>query len=402
MNCIAKLLERKSPTPGTRPSMAWSRATPRHDLMPAFIDSVSQALPEARTNNAPTVETPTARPRIWASVLWGSQLLAAFGVFITGGLAALGARKRALAKGSAMKNPKAMASYIHGRRVGIDMITMPFELETHYAKPDALYAEGVAGGPGGWVVPASEEDEETEMVWSSCYAEPGQADRNIALRNVPGLKDVEDRMNIVSNRVIDIDPHSNTTIRLESDLEARALAILKTLKGVVAVRAQYLVMIEVEGVLVPYWFDLCVDYDDDCRELIAVRNAENAAEQEALVELFRNQEMPEHAHFAYVWTEKELSKPAVYRAEEIVRARRVNNEANNRMVLQKLIDAGGRARVGHLLSGIPGVTFASAWDAMWSLIDRGLVIHDVRRPLETNLEHHSWLRATKEGFDAYA
>lgn len=294
-------------------------------------------------------------------------------------------------------NPKFITSVINARRVGIDMVAKKFEMKTHFAKPDSNYEEGEGENKdGGWVADASEHDEETDMQWDSCYAEPGQADRNIALRNVPGKTPVEDRKNIVSNRVIDVDPHSNTSLRLESGLEAMALAILKTLEGVVAVRAQYKVYIWVEGVSVPFWFDLCVDFDDGCRRLIAVRNEENSQEVEDLVELFRNQEMAKHAHFADVWTEKQISKPAVYRAEEIVRARRVNNEGNNRMVMQALIDAGGRARVGKVLADLPGVTFASAWDALWSLIDRGLVVHDVHRPHKTMLEHHSWIRVAKK------
>ncbi len=233
------------------------------------------------------------------------------------------------------------------------------------------------------------------MEWDSWYAEPGPADRNVALRNRPDLKPVEERGNIVSNRVIDLEPHSNTTVRLESGLEASLMAILKIQPGCVGVRAQYLVHILVEGVWSPFWFDLCADFDSGCRALYAVRNEENAAEVDTLVELFRNQELSQHAHFAYVVTEEEISKPAIYRAEEIVRARQANNKKNNRLVMQALLNAGGRARVANVLTRIPGLTFARGWDALWSLIDLGLVVHDHPRPEKTYLKRHSWIRATE-------
>lgn len=240
------------------------------------------------------------------------------------------------------------------------------------------------------------------MEWDSNYAEPGRADRNIALRNRPDLKPVEERMNIVSNRVIDHDPHSNTTVRLESGLEAGAMAILKATPGIVAIRAQYKVRIMIEGVWHDYWFDVCADFDTGCRVLYAVRDEEHVAEADAKVELFRNQELKEHAHYAVVLTEKEISKPAVYRAEEIVRARLVNNEGNNRLVMQALQKAGGRARVAHVLANIPEIKFSSAWDALWSLIDRGLVAHDHPRPEKTFLKRHSWIRLTEIAVDEAA
>ncbi len=234
------------------------------------------------------------------------------------------------------------------------------------------------------------------MTVVSRYAEPGRADRNIALRNRPDLKPVEERMNIVSNRVIDTDPNSNTTIRLESGLEAGLLTILKVEPGIVAVRAQYKVRIMVDGIWVDHWFDACADYDSGCRVLYAVRNKENSEEVNKLVELFREQELDQHAHLALVMNEEEISKPAIYRAEEILHARKHKNERVNDLVLQTLKNAGGRERVANVLTRIPGVTFARAWDAMWLLIDRGLVAHDHPRPEKTIIKRHSWIIIVKE------
>lgn len=236
---------------------------------------------------------------------------------------------------------------------------------------------------------------EPDLVWKSSYAEPGRADRNIAIRNRPDLIPAEERKSIVSNRVMDIDPHTNTSVRLESGLEGGLLALLKAEPGCVAVRTQYKVRIMVEGVWRDYWFDICADFKNGCRILYAVRNAENSAEVEEIVELFRNQELPNHAHYALVVTEDEISKPAIYRAEQIVEARRRNNEANNRLVLQALMKAGGREHVAKVLMSISEISFSSGWDAIWSLIDRGLIIHDHPASKTTKLERHSWIRATR-------
>jgi len=234
------------------------------------------------------------------------------------------------------------------------------------------------------------------MTVVSRYAEPGRADRNIALRNRPDLKLAEERMNIVSNRVIDTEPNSNTTVRLESDLESGLLTILKVEPGIVGVRAQYKVRIMVEGIWVDHWFDACADYDSGRRVLYAVRNKENAEEVDKLVELFSEQELDQHAHLALVVSEEEITKPAIYRAEEILLARKRNNERVNELVLRTLQEAGGRERVANVLIRIPGVTFARAWNAMWSLIDRGLVAHDHPRPEKTIIKRHSWIIIVKE------
>lgn len=206
-------------------------------------------------------------------------------------------------------------------------------------------------------------------------------------------------MNIVSNRVIDTDPNSNTTIRLESGLEAGLLAILKVEPGIVGVRAQYKVRIMVDGIWVDHWFDACADFDTGCRVLYAVRHKENAEEVDILVELFCEQELDQHAHFALVMNEEDISKPAIYRAEEVLRARKHNNERVNELVLRTLQEAGGRERVANVLTRIPGVTFSRAWDAMWSLIDRGIVAHDHPHPERTIIKRHSWIIVKEQKAD---
>ncbi|WP_130738708.1 hypothetical protein [Rhizobium ruizarguesonis] len=200
-------------------------------------------------------------------------------------------------------------------------------------------------------------------------------------------------MNIVSNRVVDTDPHSNTTLRLESALEAGLVALFKVQPGVIAVMAQYQVEICIDGIWHTYWFDICVDFENGCRAFYAVRNEENAEEVELLVELFRNQELKNHGHFAFVMTEEDISKPAIYRAEQIVQARRKDNKRNNGLVYQTLMQAGGRERLGNVFLAIQEIIPPSvAWDAVWSLIDQGVICHDHPDAHNLFLKNHSWIR----------
>lgn len=131
-----------------------------------------------------------------------------------------------------------------------------------------------------------------------------------------------------------------------------------------------------------------------------VRHREAADDLAVELELIRNHELHKHAHYAELLTEDQLTKPAVYRAEEIVTARKFNNEGNNELVLERLIKRGGRARVFDLLSSIPGVTFASGWNALWSLIGRGLVEHDHPTAQTVYLKRYSWIRIVEQVSEA--
>ncbi len=239
------------------------------------------------------------------------------------------------------------------------------------------------------------------MKWTKIYADRGNADRNIALRNRPDLKPVEERMSIVSNRVQETDPNTNTTLRLESGLEASAVMIFKSDPSVVAIKAQHgPVRFMRDGKWHDHYFDLCVDYDTGCRVLYMVRHADAADDLAVDLELIRNHELHKHAHFAELLTENEITKPAVYRAEEIVTARKFNNRGNNELVLKRLKQKGGRARVFDILSTIPGLTFASGWNAVWRLMDLGLVEHDHRDAESVYLKTYSRIRIVEQADEA--
>jgi hypothetical protein len=231
--------------------------------------------------------------------------------------------------------------------------------------------------------------------WDTAYPELAHADRNIALRNRKDQKPVEERMSIVSNRVQDVSHKTNKMYRLESDLEAGAMAMFKCDRSVVDVQAQFgPVHILIEGKSVKRMFDFCVDYDNNSRVLFAVRNERHSKEVEIEVDLFCQQELRNHAHAAYVLTERQISKPVVFRANRILRAREMNNENNNGLVWEAMLKLGGSALMGNVLIQ-SGIALSHAEEALWSLIDRGLIVHDHPEANQMILKRHSNICITK-------
>ncbi|MGF9565110.1 hypothetical protein AAIH70_16475 [Neorhizobium sp. BT27B] len=236
------------------------------------------------------------------------------------------------------------------------------------------------------------------MIWNRGFAEQGEADRHIALRNRPDLIPVEERKNIVSNRVHAIDPNTDTKARLESGLEDQAMTILKSDPKVVRISTQYgPVMFMRNGKWHQTYFDLCVDYANGCRTLYAIRNKKASDDLEIDLDLIREQSLHKHAHYAKLWTEEEhMTKPAIYRAWEIAAARKAGNDDDADLVLQALMACGGRARVAKLLCGIPGIAYSVGWSALWLLIGRGMVEHHHDEPLKTFLKKHSFVRVVEK------
>lgn len=172
-------------------------------------------------------------------------------------------------------------------------------------------------------------------------------------------------------------PITNTSHRLESGLEADAMTVFMARRDVVGIRTQYRIEYRQEGKVKTHYADLCVDFINGCRTLYAVRNTENAAKLMVILEHIRNHELKKHATAIKLLTEKEISKPLVYRAKQILRARELTNEKNNEHVLKTLINLGGEAKAFQLLRSLPEhINVSACWTAVWSLIDRGLVIHD--------------------------
>lgn len=180
------------------------------------------------------------------------------------------------------------------------------------------------------------------------------------------------------------------------------MLIFRARRSVVKIRTQHLVWYQLEdGSWHKHFFDLCVDYANGRRSLYAIRHVRRAARVLEVVKRIRNQELHKHAHDAFVWTEKQISKPAVYRATQILRSREMNNESNNRLMLQALKDLGGCARLGHVLQHAHSVQHSSGHDAIWALIDRGMVIHDHHAADSALLKLHSWVSLTEKVANGY-
>lgn len=236
-----------------------------------------------------------------------------------------------------------------------------------------------------------------KIKWRS-YASIVESDRNITLRNTPNTKPVEERMSIVSNRPTIREHGTNNAHRLESKLEADAMEIFMARHDVIAVRTQVGPFeYRRDGIVHRHYADLSVDFANGCRVLYAVRHSAMSADLKVELEHIRNHGLKNRAHHIKLLTEEEISKPRVYRAREILRARNLNNETCNELVLDILKSLGGRATVHDVCSHLPdSFTYSDGWTAIWSMIDRGLFIHDHPQADSTPLNRTSWVRLLKE------
>lgn len=224
------------------------------------------------------------------------------------------------------------------------------------------------------------------------------SDRNITLRNTPNTKPVEERMSIVSNRPTLREHGTNNAHRLESKLEADAMEIFMARHDVIAVCTQVGPFeYRREGITRRHYADLCVDFSNGSRVLYAVRHSTMCDDLKVDLEHIRNHGLNNRAHFIKLLTEEDISKPRVYRAREILRARNLNNETCNGLVLDILKSLGGRATVHDVCSRLPdSFTYSDGWTAIWSMIDRGMFIHDHPQADSTPLNRTSWVRLIKD------
>lgn len=204
-------------------------------------------------------------------------------------------------------------------------------------------------------------------------------------------------MNIAANRVAMVNRCTNTYHRFESLLEAQAAMILMERDPGVQIQAQYgWVEFMRGGLLKRHMFDILAHFSNGCRTLFAVRTKANSADLVIDLELMRNQVLDKHAHKIVLLTEEQISKPAVYRAREILRARQMRCQRDVGHALEIIRNMGGRARVFDVLSNIPGIPLSIAWAAVWNLIDEGLIIHDHPQASQTFLARISWIRLAEE------
>lgn len=233
------------------------------------------------------------------------------------------------------------------------------------------------------------------------YPTVARTDRNITLRERKGQVPPEERKSIATNRVSMVNQTTKTAHRLESLLEANAMEILMASDKGIQIQAQFgWIHFRRDGKLKRHMFDLLAGFSNGCRMLYSVRHSERLGDLEIDLELIRNQEMEKHAHKIKLLTEKEISKPVVYRAREILRARSLENKENNALALEIVRGLGGRARVFDIMIRMPGSSLSVAWTAVWGLIDRGFIVHDHPFAENTPLTKLSFVRLA-EG-DRYA
>lgn len=241
-----------------------------------------------------------------------------------------------------------------------------------------------------------DKDPASEILWRS-QPSAGHADRSVALRNTPGTIPVEERKSIATNHVTMVNEATDTYHRLESLLEASAMEILMASDPGVRIQAQYgWIRFRRNGVPKRHMIDLLACFSNGCRSLYAVRHSDGVGDLETDLELIRNQELRKHGHRLILLTEREISKPAVYRAREILRARNLKNEKNNALALEVLRKLGGRGRMFDVMLNMPDTAFSVTWNAVWTLIDAGLVIHDHPAAESTPISKLSWLRIVEE------
>ncbi len=248
---------------------------------------------------------------------------------------------------------------LHERRKGHDFLAVPYERTTSFAQPSSN-GNGRSGLEG------------------RSYPVIVEGGRDISLKNKPDTIPVEERMSIISNRITMPFRDSGTSYRLESQLEAGLLTLLACNPRVVNVRTQFGPLPFVhQGKLRHHYADICADFDNNCRSLYLVRAEDNLRDLTITHELLTKQCVGKFAHRIHLYTDRHIKKPAVLRADERLRARKLQNEATNQQLLQKLRVMGGSAMLFDLFSELyPAVTFAEGWTAVWALIDAGNLHHD--------------------------
>ena len=249
---------------------------------------------------------------------------------------------------------------LHERRKGRDFLAVPYVRTTNFASSDA---NGRVLG---------------DRRQGRSYPVIVEGDRDISLKNKPDSTPVEERMSIVSNRITMPFGDSGASHRLESQLEAGLLTLLACNPRVVSMRTQFGPLPFVhQGKLCHHYADICADFDNNCRSLYLVRAEDNLRDLTIIHELLMKQCVGRFAHRIHLYTDRQINKPAVLRAEERLRSRKLQNEATNQRLIEKLRMMGGTAMLFDLFSELyPAITFADSWTALWALIDNNELQHD--------------------------
>lgn len=213
---------------------------------------------------------------------------------------------------------------------------------------------------------------------------PAPAGRKIAMKSS------------VSCRILMCAPGTNQYLVFESLFERDCAVVFWAMRNVCSVEAQYgpLEWVDADGVVREHWADLRVVYDNGEVVLYSVRPAgrDKRGLLRAAVKSIRNHALKYHANRIEILTEEVVSKADIYRAREILSARRLKNSPDCARLLALLKTKTTPVRAFELVDefGCEG----SGMIALWNLMGDGLVEHVTRDKLLT-FEPVSFVRARR-------
>ncbi|MBX5132720.1 hypothetical protein HJB80_08620 [Rhizobium lentis] len=194
-----------------------------------------------------------------------------------------------------------------------------------------------------------------------------------------------------SCRLIAAYPGRNTYLYFESLFEFECAQYFWSRLDVVDVQTQYRVTYVDERGVQEHFFDLRVVFANGEVVLFACRpkDRDRSGDLDRTLKNIRNQTLRFHADRCEMLTEEAITEALVYRAREILRARKFRNTRNYTQLYKLLKEIGKPIRVFRLLEefGEEG----AGWNAMWNLIGDGLIEH-LAPDDNSILTHTSWIR----------
>lgn len=200
-----------------------------------------------------------------------------------------------------------------------------------------------------------------------------------------------------SCRIIMCAPGTNLFLAFESAFERDCAVVFWAMPGVRSVEAQFgpIKYIDENGNDREHWADLKVVYHNGEVVLYCVRpgKKDKRGELKATVENIRNHSLKYYAHRIEILTEKVVSKSDIYRAREILAARRLKNSPDCVRLLELLKTKTTPVRAFELVEEFDDEV-GSGWIALWNLMGDGLAEH-VTQDKSLTFEPISFVRARR-------
>ncbi|WFU10298.1 hypothetical protein QA646_05420 [Rhizobium sp. CB3090] len=199
-----------------------------------------------------------------------------------------------------------------------------------------------------------------------------------------------------SCRILMCAPGTNVYLVFESLFERDCAVVFWAMQGVRSVEAQFgpIKYTDRCGIEREHWADLKVVYDNGEVVLYCVRpvNKDKRGLLKAAVEDIRNHALKYYAHRIEILTEKVVTKAEIYRAREILSARRLKNSPDCVRMLELLKTKTKPVRAFELVQEFGNE--GNGWIALWNLMGDGLAEH-VTDDKALTFEPVSFVRARK-------